>query len=112
MLRTGSHFVSCHVPLLTSTTSSTQPQVEFECQNVSEASFFVYIAYIKDYLKSPMSDIMFFSLRKTNPSYWSALASAPTSASAGAKEASNSTEVCFVVVSTTIELPLPGNLGS
>ena len=31
-------------------------------------------------------------------SFWSALATAPTSASAGAKEASNFTEFCFVVV--------------
>ena len=30
--------------------------------------------------------------------FWPALATAPTSASAGAKEASNSTEFCFVFV--------------
>jgi hypothetical protein len=47
-------------------------------------------------------------MKQNNPTmsqksaFWSALASA----SAGAKEASNSTEF----LSTTIELPLPGNL--
>ena len=43
--------------------------------------------------------------------YWSALATAPTSASAEAKEASNFTICCFFL-SPTIELQLPGNLES
>ena len=46
---------------------------------------------------------------KTN--FCSALATAPTSASAGAKEASNSTDDFFVFASPTIKLTLPGNLG-
>ena len=47
--------------------------------------------------------------------YWSTLATAPTSASAGAKKAFNFTEffvVVFVVISPTIELQLPSNLVS
>jgi hypothetical protein len=52
-------------------------------------------------------------LTEIGQNYWSALATAPAETSAQAKEASNSTEFCFVVfLSPTIELPLLGNLGS
>jgi hypothetical protein len=44
--------------------------------------------------------------------YWSAIATAPTSAAAGDKDASNSTELSFFFCPPTIKRQLPDNLGS